>query len=92
MKTLARFALVATLTCGAAGAQSGGGYDLHWNAPAAGGATMADAGYTLTGTVAQPAAKAACASGASGYTLRDGFWAGQPGGDVIFRNGFETGC
>jgi hypothetical protein len=89
MKILARLALVATLTCGAAGAQSGGGYDLHWNVPGAGGAAMSGAGYTLGGTVSQHAASESCAHG---YKVSSGFWAGARGGDVIFRNGYEAGC
>jgi len=94
MKPAARFAFVAgvaAISGGAATAQSGAGYDLYWNAIAAGGHAMAGNAYTLTGTVAQPAA-AASACGASGYAVRSGLWAGVPGGDVIFRNGFDPGC
>lgn len=92
MKPGARF-FTATLMVASAGstavAQSGGGYDLHWNVAAAGGAAMNGAGYTLTGTVAQSVVARACANG---YMLDSGFWAGVPGDDVIFRNGFEAGC
>lgn len=81
--------VVAVLSGSGAFAQSGGGYDLHWNVPGAGGAAMSGAGYTLGGTVGQHAIARACANG---YTLSSGFWAGAAGGDVIFRNGFEVGC
>lgn len=87
---LATLAAAATaLLGGSALAQSGGGYDLHGNVPAAGGTAMSGAGYTLTGTVGQHAASVACANG---YSVRSGFWSGVSGGDVIFRNGFEAGC
>jgi len=84
---LAGAAIVAA--CGAALAQSGGGYDLHWNVAGGGGGAMSGAGYTLNGTVGQYAASTACANG---YALRSGFWAGVAETDVIFRNGFEPGC
>ncbi len=94
MKAGARFVFVAgvaAISGGAATAQSGGGYDLHWNTPAAGGRAMAGNAYTMTGTVGQAAASAS-ACGASGYAVRSGLWAGIPEGDVIFRNGFDPGC
>lgn len=80
---------VAALSGSAALAQSGGGFDLHWNVPGAGGASMTGGAFTLTGTAGQHAASVACANG---YKLSSGFWAGASGGDVIFRNGFEAGC
>ena len=72
-------------------AQSGGGYDLHWNTQNDGGAEMSGAnGYSLTGTVAQPEANpAGPQNGANNYALRAGFWEGAHENDVIFRNGFE---
>ena len=74
----------------AALAQSGGGYDLHWNVPAAGGGSMSGAnGYILKGTLTQADANPAGAmTGNGGYALRGGFWHGPP--DVIFANGFDT--
>lgn len=87
---LATLTVAATaLLGGSALAQSGGGYDLHWNDTGAGGAVMAGGAYTLTGTVGQHAASVACANG---YTVRSGLLSGVSGGDVIFRNGFEAGC
>ncbi len=94
MKPGTRFALavgVAAITGGAATAQSGGGYDLHWNAHTAGGGTGIGGGYTVTANIGQPA-PSACAFGTSGKTLRSGFWGGITEGDVIFRNGFDPGC
>ena len=72
-------------------AQSGGGYDLHWNVPGAGGAAMSGAsGYILNGTIGQAdASPAGAMTGASSYALRGGFWAGVHENDVIFRNGVE---
>lgn len=86
--------VVAALTSASlALAQSGGGYDLHWNVPAAGGGAMSGAnGYTLNGTVAQAdASPAGALNGANGYAMQGGFWAGVHENDVIFRNGFEAG-
>ena len=72
-------------------AQSGGGYDLHWNTQDAGASSASGAnGYTLSGTVAQPDAKADGAMTNSGLILRGGFWPGaHAGADTIFGNGFE---
>jgi len=72
-------------------AQSGGGYDLHWNTQNDGGAAMSGAnGYTLTGTVAQSDVDpVGPQTGANNYALRSGFWAGVHESDVIFSNGFE---
>lgn len=84
-------ALIVALTGGGASAQSGGGYDLHWNLPAAGGAAMSGGGYTLTGSVGQHEANSAgTMTSASCYALRGGFWSGAQSSDVIFRNGFEA--
>ncbi|HEX3124849.1 MAG TPA: hypothetical protein VHQ21_16260 [Rhodanobacteraceae bacterium] len=83
------FAAAVAVSGSAALAQSGGGYDLHWNVPATGGGAMNGAGYSVTGAVGQHAVSMACASG---YTLRSGFWAGVPETDVTFRDGFEPGC
>lgn len=90
MKTGARILAAAIVcVCSGAVAQSGGGYDLNWNVPAAGGVSMGGAGYKLTGTVAQAAVAKSCANG---YALRSGFWPGVPQNDVIFRSGFEASC
>jgi hypothetical protein len=88
VKALLAIAIIFAATmCGAAFAQSGGGYDLHWNVVAAGAGAMNGAGYMLTGTLAQHTAAQACANG---YALRSGFWVGVPEADVIFRNGFDA--
>lgn len=83
--------LAAAIGAGVAQAQSGGGYDLHWNTLDAGGqATSGANGYALNGTVAQADAGVP-AGGANGYGLRGGFWPGvHEAGDVLFRNGFEA--
>lgn len=75
-------------------AQAAGGYDLHWNAPAAGGgASCAMSGYMLNGTIAQShAGPAGALNGANGYVMRGGFWPGVHSSDVIFRSGFESQC
>ena len=86
---LGLFAADAAVSISAALAQSGGGYDLHWNTLSGGGGAMSGAGYSVNGTIGQHAASTACANG---YALRSGFWAGVPETDVIFRDGFETGC
>lgn len=81
------------LLAGAALAQSGGGYDLHWNTQDGGGGAMSGANsYSLTGTLAQAdASPAGAASGANAYVLRGGFWAGvHATNDVIFRDSFEA--
>ena len=54
-------------------AQSGGGYDLTWNTVNGGGGASAGSGYTLNGTLGQPAA--GTLSG-DRYVLVGGFWAG----------------
>ena len=70
-------------------AQSGAGYDLHWNTPAAGGATASSTnGDTVAGTLGQPAAGPATAMSAAGYDLLGGFWSVHSS-DVIYRNGFD---
>ena len=58
-------------------AQSGGGFDLTWNAVAGGGVTfMTGGGFTLGSTVGQH--DAAVQSG-GGITLTSGFWAATTG-------------
>jgi hypothetical protein len=69
-------------------AQSGAGYDLHWNAAAVGGATASAVGITVAGTVGQAAAGPAQPMSAAGYLLVDGFWSVHAN-DVIYRNGFD---
>jgi hypothetical protein len=69
-------------------AQSGAGYDLHWNAAVAGGATASAAGVTVAGTVGQPAAGPAQPMSAADYLLIGGFWSAHAN-DVIYRNGFD---
>lgn len=68
--------LTALLSGQAAGAQTGGGYDLTWNSIDGGGATFSTGGgYSLGGTIGQ--ADAGPASGGA-YSLSGGFWAGIP--------------
>jgi hypothetical protein len=71
---LAAAIALALLVASAARAQSGGGYDLSWNAVAGGGyAFSTGGGFSLGGTVGQ--ADAGVLSGGS-FTLVGGFWAG----------------
>ena len=73
-------------------AQSGGSYDVHWNAAASGGGAAAGpGGYSITGTVAAPGATPSShAGGTGGYILRGGLWSGiHEANDTIFRNDFE---
>ena len=71
-------------------AQSGGGYDLHWNVPASGGGPMSGAnGYTLIGTVGQTAASPAAITTCAKYAVHSGFWAGIQLSNEIFCSGFE---
>jgi hypothetical protein len=93
MASLGTMFFSALLIAGVALAQSGGGYDLHWNAQDAGGGTMTGAnGYDLNGTVAQPDANAlGVISGNGSYELLGGVAPGLGEGDVVFRNGFEAG-
>jgi hypothetical protein len=76
-------------------AQTGGGYDVHWNVAAAGGGAMSGAnGYAIDGTIAQvEVTPGGAMSGATNYALRGGFWVGIANlqSDVIFRSGFEAG-
>ena len=88
-----RVLLAAALTAASVAlAQSGGGYDLHWNKAAAGGVAMSGAGaYTINGSVAQAdASPVGALNGGNGYVVHGGFWAGVHENDVIFRNGFEV--
>lgn len=50
-----------------------GGYTVGWWTVDGGGQSSAGAGYTMTGTVAQPDAQPAAATG-GGYQLNGGFW------------------
>lgn len=89
-KRAALYLLLASVPVPTALAQSGGGYDLHWNVPAAGGGYMSGAnGYALKGTLTQADANpAGTLAGNGGYAVRGGFWHGQT--DRIFANGFEA--
>ena len=74
-------------------AQSGGGYDLHWNTQDAGGSLASgNNGYSLAGTIGQPdASPGAPMTGTGNLVVRGGFWAGlHVGSDTIFQSGFET--
>ena len=65
------FALALGLTAAAARAQTGGGFDLTWNAIAGGGGVSSGSGFQVDGTVGQ--ADAATLSGGV-FTLNGGFW------------------
>ncbi len=65
--------LLVAATTGAAGAQSGGGYDLSWSTVDGGGGRSSGGGYTLAGTAGQPDAGTLTGDG---YALSGGFWPG----------------
>jgi hypothetical protein len=81
------------LACGAALAQSGGGYTMRRHTLDGGGARMTGAnGIMLGGTIGQPDASANASAGSAGYRISGGFWAAtEPAvrGDALFANGFE---
>lgn len=82
-------AALTTFSASLALAQSGGGYDLHWNTSAAGAAAMTGSGgYTLSGTIGQPASGPAVPMTASVESIVGGFWSVHAN-DVIMRSGFE---
>ncbi len=64
--------LASGMAVGVAGAQTGGGYDLHWDVLGGGGYDpMSGSGYTLTGTLGQTAIGV---SSGGGFQARHGFW------------------
>lgn len=95
--TLRRVALALALAgTTAALAQSGGDYQIIRQVTVAGGGiSTGGANYRLQGTIAQPDAGADTLQG-GGFSLRGGYWSaaseqgGEPGGDRIFADGFET--
>ena len=64
-------ALTLGLTATAVSGQTGGGFDLTWNAIAGGGGASSGGGFAVDGTVGQ--ADAATLSGGV-FTLNGGFW------------------
>lgn len=66
--------LALLLSVASAFGQTGGGYDLSWNALSSGGLTFSSGGsFTLGSTSAQPAVNTAMAGGS--FSLTGGFWA-----------------
>jgi hypothetical protein len=55
----------------AAQAQSGSGFDLHWNVIGGGGGTSTGSGFSVTGTIGQTAVGPA-SQGA--FSVAQGFW------------------
>ena len=55
----------------AAWAQSGSGFDLHWNVIAGGGGDMKGGGYSVSSTIGQSVNGS---SSGSGFTLGSGYW------------------
>ncbi|HEY3290679.1 MAG TPA: hypothetical protein VGK87_11180 [Anaerolineae bacterium] len=74
IRALAACAVVICLT-GGVQAQTGGGYDLTWNALPAGVSTSTGGGYELTGDVGQSGAGAAAGGG---FSLQGGFLVTSP--------------
>ena len=72
--------------------RAAGGYAVAWWTADGGGQTSTGASYSMTGTVAQPDADAAPATG-GGYALQGGFWhnpATSPGDVYIFLPAVKT--
>jgi hypothetical protein len=65
--------LLSGMVIGAAWAQSGGGFDLHWNVIAGGGGNMTGSGYTVSSTIGQ---NVVGSSSGSGFMLGHGYWFG----------------
>lgn len=55
----------------AAQAQSGSGFDLHWNVIGGGGGTSSGSGFTVTGTLGQTAVST---SSGGDFSVAQGFW------------------
>lgn len=55
----------------AAQAQSGSGFDLHWNVIGAGGGTSTGSGFSVTGTIGQTAVSS---SSGGDFSVAHGFW------------------
>jgi hypothetical protein len=55
----------------AAQAQSGDGFDLHWNVIGGGGGTSTGSGFAVTGTIGQTAVSA---SSGDDFSIAHGFW------------------
>lgn len=85
-KRLAPFVLALLLALALAGgllAQSSANVNLAWHTVAGGGTRSSSAGYSVVGTLGQPAASPAI-SGSAGYRVAAGFWALPPEGGFLF--------
>jgi hypothetical protein len=77
MTVLILVSLALLLAVSSASGQTGGPYNLSWNALSNGGVTYSTGGsFTLGGTVAEPAAAAPMTGGT--FILTGGFWVGAP--------------
>ena len=83
--------MLLALSAGSVGAQSGGTFEITRSTVDAGGGQSSGGDFELVGTIAQPDADPAIASGGT-FTLRGGFHvaAGPPLGDAVFKDGFEN--
>lgn len=79
------------LSVGSVGAQSGGAFEITRSTVDAGGGASSGGDFDLIGTIAQPDADPAIASGGT-FSLRGGFHAAAapPLGDDVFKDGFES--
>lgn len=87
---LARWlALVASMACAVAGAQSGGDFAVRRSVIANGGGTGAGAGFEIASTAGQGVAGTVSTGGP--FQVRAGFVAAvaAPASDPLFANGFE---
>jgi hypothetical protein len=85
-----RVGLSLLLLLGAALAQSGGTFEIVRSTVDGGGGRSSGGDFELVGTIAQPDADPAIATGGT-FTLRGGFHtaSGAPLADPIFADGFE---
>lgn len=83
--------MLLALSAGSVGAQSGGAFEITRSTVDAGGGASSGGDFVLIGTIAQPDADPAIASGGT-FTLRGGFHAAAapPLGDEVFKDGFES--
>jgi hypothetical protein len=65
--------LLSGIMIGAVWAQSGSGFDLHWNVIAGGGGDVTGGRYTVSSTIGQ---NVAGSSSGSGFTIGHGYWYG----------------
>ena len=83
--------MLLALSASSVDAQSGGAFEITRSTVDAGGGASSGGDFVLVGTIAQPDADPAIASG-GGFTLRGGFHAAAapPPTDAVFKDSFES--